>query len=252
MKFGICRMCHQERALIKSHIIPRSLWPRNENGDISHFVIKSDNESPSYRVSDGIYDAEMVCRQCEDIFNPYDSYAARFLPTIRETPNVVQSSNGDIVGWLIRQYDLKLLKLFVLSLLWRASATSRNEFRAVSLGPHEEKIASLLQSADPGKPDQYQFIITDIYHDKFDQIHFSPIRQRIDGILIYKFFVFNLCFVVNVSQTPFRGAMENLSVGKEKDLCVMRVNFEETHLFKHFTKMADKVRAQHQRRLPKP
>lgn len=240
-------MCGGHATLIRSHIIPRSLWPRNDNGDRSVRVIKDDNSTPPYRIPDGIYDAQMVCRHCEDIFQPYDNYAAEILPHIRDSENPIRDSRGQVAAWVLQGVDCELLKFFVLSLLWRAHTTDRPEFRAVNLGPHAEIIAQALRQRLLPAQDIYQFMLFDIYHERYDKIHFTPIKDRVDGQTVYKFFCFNLAFVISVSKDRFREPLASFVPKSNKDFVVPRIKLEETHLLKSFNRLADKIRRHHAR-----
>ena len=57
------------------------------------------------------------------------------------------------------KYNYSLLKLFALSVLWRASVSTRKEFEHVRLGPHESRILSMLKSGDAGDADSYGVIV---------------------------------------------------------------------------------------------
>lgn len=210
-------------------------------------VIKDDKHTPPYRIPDGIYDARLVCRDCEDIFQPFDNYASELLPKIRETEHRILDSKGNVAAWVLRGIDCSLLKFFVLSLLWRAHATERPEFRAVDLGPHASAMANALRQRALPPDDQYQFMLFDIYHARYDKIHFTPIRDRVGGMNVYKFFVFNLGFIISVSKERFREPLASFIPKANSDFVVPRVKLEETHLLQSFNRLADKIRLHHGR-----
>ncbi len=40
MNVGICKLCGNEKELIRAHIIPKSLYSADKNGNRMHFVLE--------------------------------------------------------------------------------------------------------------------------------------------------------------------------------------------------------------------
>jgi hypothetical protein len=92
----------------------------------------------------GIYDRRILCKDCDNKLGTLDDYAvgvSRRFPTAHfvrsdglfEMPNV----DGDRFA------------TFVLSVLWRASITSRPEFAKISLAPYEADACEVIFGAKP-------------------------------------------------------------------------------------------------------
>jgi len=99
--------------------------------------MKIDGSRPNTNLANGLFDAGIVCQECEGLFDPYDAYALRFFRNLKKvelTPYSDQYSYR-----VIPDYDRKKLKLFFLSILWRTHATSLEGFHQVNLGPYEKK-----------------------------------------------------------------------------------------------------------------
>ena len=58
------------------------------------------------------------------------------------------------------EYDYHLLKLFAISLLWRASTTKLVFFNGVNVGErHEQKLREHILNNDPGTLDDYTVVL---------------------------------------------------------------------------------------------
>lgn len=157
-KLGVCQLCGLQRALIKAHIIPKSFIEYSKLGDARPSWIYSEGAYPQ-RTQNGIYDMELVCRACENIFSRLDDYGAKIL--LPEFPDdkceMLLNGRGLYRG---NAFDYAKLKLFILSVLWRASATKHPFYAGISLGPHEKQIADMVKANNPGKPEQYSVILS--------------------------------------------------------------------------------------------
>ena len=77
-----------------------------------------------------------------------------------------------------------MLKLFLMSLLWRAGVAKGDFFRCVKLGPHQERLREMLHAEDPSEPDEYGCLITPLLPEKeiaMESIVAMPFLTRTDG-----------------------------------------------------------------------
>jgi hypothetical protein len=74
----------------------------------------------------------MLCERCEQSFGPWDEYGTSFF---RQDPRAHcdRTANADPDTVVVNEFDYPTLNLFVLSMLWRASASQRPEFAYVKL-----------------------------------------------------------------------------------------------------------------------
>ncbi|MBZ0103567.1 MAG: hypothetical protein K8I65_15525 [Thermoanaerobaculia bacterium] len=86
---------------------------------------------------------------------------------------------------LLEGFDYPTLKLFLLSILWRAGVSSRGEFRQVELGPHEEQLRRILLERNPGSVGDYTCLLFLMKQD-FKGIHI-PWLTRFEGRVGYRF-----------------------------------------------------------------
>jgi hypothetical protein len=80
-------------------------------------------------------------------------------------------------------------KLFHLSILWRASVSNLEEFQAVALGPHEERLRMMILTGTPGTPDEYRLSASILLRPASRRVHSGvigvPAATRHDGGWMY-------------------------------------------------------------------
>ncbi len=111
------------------------------------------------------YEGGVLCENCDSgVIGKLDDYFAKFIngefkSTIQ--PRFERMDNRDII---VREndpiYDYNRFKLFLLSLLWRASISSRPIFGQIKLSPEvEEDLRQRILTQQPGEPDLYPCFI---------------------------------------------------------------------------------------------
>lgn len=141
-QFGVCKLTGTSGFFVKSHLIPRALTLPREGGE--PFAQLGLRQRPSRR-RDSWYDTELVTQAGEDILTGYDTFAIQELRRLK----LVWQSWGPMLAlctadWKpfsgtpngirrIKFSDPGRMRLFFLSLLWRAVASQRIEFADVQL-----------------------------------------------------------------------------------------------------------------------
>jgi hypothetical protein len=114
---------------IDAHIIPRG-FARDMMGDNTHnLLISKANVRPTQH---GVYDRQLLCATCDGVLGDLDNAA---LHVCRRFPNEHKIIAGDC--FTLANVDGDTFAKFVLSVLWRASISTRPEFASVSLGPYQ-------------------------------------------------------------------------------------------------------------------
>lgn len=131
MEIGHCRLCLRELPLLKrSHIIPDFYYRAGGLFDENHQLHKIQisklvKENKTKLISDGIYDSNILCTNCDnEILGNLERYASKFFFGIPEEEEHLQKKYiEDIKGqWLeFKGVSYKKLKLHLLSILWRAA-----------------------------------------------------------------------------------------------------------------------------------
>lgn len=185
----VCRLCGFDEPTIRSHIIPESLYPLSRGPDREPMVIVSNDAPIARRSPTGIYDPDIVCQNCERRFAPWDDYAQRLFKTPIPAEAAI-AHDGNIIGWQL-PVEYSSLKLFFISLLWRAHTTKQFFFTEINVGPFAARLREMILSADPGPADEFSVVL-----DKFDDhsaataiLHPFWERQGSEGVRYYRFYL---------------------------------------------------------------
>lgn len=146
-KMPICRFCSNDRKLIDAHIIPRGFWPSPTQAGTPRLISSSASTWPR-RSPTGVYDQNILCADCDGYLGRFDQHSLDcLLNTQAKTPIFVGGTKPH--GFRYDDADATLVELFAASVAWRASATSHEFFKAVDLGPYNDRILTFLKSCRP-------------------------------------------------------------------------------------------------------
>lgn len=143
-----CRLCLQDRILRKSHIVPEFVYKPVFGTKHTAIVLEPRKPRRSYRQT-GFWD-RLFCDDCEGRLGKLETYFADVCFNKPLRPSQLESLEVTLSG-----LDYTRFKLFLLSILWRADLSPREEFRDVSLGRHAEDIRIRVLGANPGSDDLY-------------------------------------------------------------------------------------------------
>lgn len=204
---GYCQLCGKTAKLIRAHIIPKSLYKdlQDTNGGVSKLITNTVGIH-SKRIPMGIYDPKIVCEDCEKLFSPWDDYAKWFFD--KNVPKCV-STKDKVVAYDYGLPDYQKLKLFFISLLWRAHASQQPFFRRINLGPHAADVVTKIKNADPGTPDEYSIVLARFDHPLSEAIQ-DPFRSRIFNINCYRFYLPSYFFIIKFDKRPFPDGFREL------------------------------------------
>lgn len=161
----ICKLCLKKTELLKkSHIIPDFMYQMIY--DEKHFLYRGSakNLDKMQTVPTGEYDSNILCKKCDnEIIGSYESYASGVffggLPQ-NNCPTFKSGMINDIHATIFENLEYDKFKLFLLSMLWRASISKRKFFKNVNLGKDEEIIRNLLLSGKAGDDNRYPILIS--------------------------------------------------------------------------------------------
>jgi hypothetical protein len=146
MAVGVCRLTAVRGRFVKCHIIPAALTRPERLGNA--FLQVGINYRPITRWTSW-YDKQLVIQKGENILRDYDTKAINELRThrliwsswgnSRSLPTLDHQNIADTPFGLreIEGVDQRALRLFFLSVLWRAAATTLHEFYHVELAPND-------------------------------------------------------------------------------------------------------------------
>lgn len=175
-----CKLCHLQKPLIgKSHIIPDFLYKQSGLYDDKHrlryFSVEDiiNGGQPSLPQS-GVHEGGILCADCDNrrLGTNLENYAriaiygGGKLPA-NETPDCTNyiDPQGNTFGHC-KNLDYTKYKLFLLSILWRASISSKPFFKGINIGEHEEVIRQMIMNNDPKNFYDYPILVSTSAADK--------------------------------------------------------------------------------------
>lgn len=198
----ICKLCREPCGRFDdSHIIPVSFYEHGRTRVRAGVIL--DVGSHSKKSPIGIY-SQFLCPDCERCFGEWDDYACRLL---RDTqPDEEKMSSGEVSSYyLYREVDYEKLKLFFLSVAWRAHASEQNgnpifgEFFLNECVAENIRLAILAKQAP--KPE-----VLSIFVGKSTQLislAFPPPKYvNVGGTEFLKMYMPGYVFLIKLDETP--------------------------------------------------
>jgi hypothetical protein len=210
-----CKFCHQDRKLIRAHVIPRSFFEIDPT-DLPRLASTKDGIFPK-RAPAGIYDQQLVCECCERLFSPFDDYANNLLIANRDATKSINVGKQSI-AYVYEEYEYRKLKLFFMSLLWRASQSSHNFFRNISLARHESRIRQAVIQSDAGNSEFYSVLLT-----KFPRPNgiLDPHNTRFSGVNFCQFYLAEYVAYIKVDTRSLPESFQGLELKDRGSLVLL-------------------------------
>ena len=141
--FGVCKLCLQQRELCDSHIIPEFMYKPLYDNKHRAIAVSANGTEQEETIQKG-YREPLLCKECENRLSVWETHVARVWS------KVLEQTSGATAGSFTLRARYFDLKLFYLSLFWRASLSRHPNFGAVDLGAQESAIRDMLWSGTPG------------------------------------------------------------------------------------------------------
>ncbi len=239
MAYGTCKLTGQQGKLVRSHLLPKAVTRTPTAGEPR--VEAGEGMDTPRRRFDSWYDKNLVTRDGEDILAKYDDRGISILRSL----GLVWSSDRLLCppseflkpmnpDWHIGQLPYsdtqrKWLRLFFLSLLWRAAATDHIAFAPVIL--QEDKLERLKEALlHPASDDKMLFPTTLVHlHTRGGWHNNSPTyREEGDGFRFFRFYFDGLIALIHIVP-PTSDDLSSLAVGNGPELVFMSRPFEGSH-----------------------
>lgn len=244
---AICKLCKNERELQGSHVIPefmhRPLY--NEKHKTVGYLLGRGEPKPQF-VQKGLRE-ELLCAECERFLN--DNFESPNVPLWRtlaeeeKGPELsvqhIKLPDGDGAAY-VRGVNYISFKLLLLSILWRASVSGREEFSEVALGPHEETIRQMLLSKQPGKQADYPCIIFLFLEPKLG-IMIPPFRSRMQGHTTYHFILTSVRIDIMVSRYAGEHRFRQVALKEDGSFVAIFLDHRDTALYSTLTNFVKAV-----------
>lgn len=183
--YGKCKLTHEEGFFVKSHIYPESVTRHDIKGSPIYEV--GEGRRPRKRLTSW-YDRGLCTLSGEKILASYDDWAVKCLRRHKLIWSGWGSDKADLSGatqildgHYIRQVegeDWNRLRLFYLSLLWRAAQSERAEFAEITVPAEDlEYLRQLVKDGDVGPLDFYPISLVQLT-SRGPSHNLSPLSQE--------------------------------------------------------------------------
>jgi hypothetical protein len=234
-----CCLCLENKKLIKAHVVPRwafmYLYPEIPDGDNRPLILVGKGKKTLTRPI-GPYDSEILCGECDNFLGDYDNYGKKILLDAEFEP---RSSEA----YLIKNVNFEKLRIFILSVVWRAAISDREEFERVSIGPYENRLREVLLNCknkitDPNMY-KYSFIVGKFEEGELPENVVNknvqiPHTQKISGINTAVIYIpRGLKIFIKLDKRDFTGPLGLLANYQKEGLVIPKLgNYSESDEFK--------------------
>lgn len=233
MNKGYCKLCGKHEDLCnESHIIQNSLYKYIKSHCDRILYVDSAVGKSQVRQT-GEFEGGILCLGCENRLSKLEGYG-------KEIIYGVYGSSGKTLNFQLRTdgtdefsvsendkgYDYKRFKLFLLSILWRASISSRPFFAKIKLDKNVEgEIRQMILNDNPGEEYDYPctIILPPLEKNGSGEVMFNPVSAGFtispwfyeeSGIGRCSFVIQGARYIFLIDKTP--GRLKSLSVKENK------------------------------------
>ena len=179
------------------------------------------------RQQNGETDDNILCRACDAVIGQLDQYGLEVCQRFPTGPYNERFAELNVV-------DGDRFALFVLSIIWRASISNRENFACIDLGRYEALAAKALFEGFPMADfSEYSLIANRFWSDHLDAAKFYtlPVRDNIRGINIVKFALGGFQLIAKFDRRPFSGDFATLAANGKSVLRCAVIPLENTSEF---------------------
>lgn len=183
---SICKLCLQEKKLIKAHLLPRNILKRIHGKNRAYIAAELHNLNKYSIKQDGLWDKNILCHDCDNTFSPVEQYVHQFITEGVNFPNEIHI-RGDNEILIYNEIDEFKMRMFPLIVLWRMSISNTHEAKGVDLGPLEKDVYHCVKNMTPGPYDFFPFTIFSLkdLNDARATFIGGPIPIKIDSLKYY-------------------------------------------------------------------
>ena len=211
--------------MIKAHIIPRSFFKPLRKGETPARLL-SQNGYPK-KSPIGVYNKTILCYECEKKFQIWDDYAQYIL--LQKVDKFIPRTYHDrLVGYEIKDFDYLKLKLFFLSILWRASVSNYEFYALVDLGESEDVVKNLIKNEDPGHEDDFSIILA-CFNNRIGKLSMlNPRSQVFDGVNFFQFYLAGVIAYIKNDKRTLINDLRKFQMTPGQNLVMIIRDFNES------------------------
>ncbi len=189
--------CHyheqDEEALCKAHIIPKCFYNKTK----PHQSYNANGTIDAKHYQNGCKDNNIICKQADNLIGQYDEEAFKILKKNIQQHQVHffnNSLNKPFYYYFSNEFNYKKLRLFFISLIWRASISSAPEFKNIKLSKKYEHLAlQILKEEVLDNPNLFHIFVS--LDEKFDDTILAT-NALMSNSQTFVFKIYNLYIII--------------------------------------------------------
>jgi hypothetical protein len=225
---GICKLCLQEKVLIKrSHLFPNFLYKGIGDEKNRMFEISSSDPIRKKTVQSGAYEEHILCADCDNnILSKLERYTNNNLYSQsfrQENENFEQITNVHGINAIrCKNIDYKQFKLFLQSLVWRASVSEHELFSNFKLSSEqEEELRASLFNSMPLEENEYACLIMTHQNEEeamTDLVFINPNNPK-----KVSFFINQFIYLFHIDKTTVDDAVSQISLSRKNEMGITKL-----------------------------
>lgn len=231
-----CALCLQPAVLRDSHIIPEFLYKSLYDPKHRFFRKSTDLNKRDLIIQKGMREF-LLCQKCETQLSRHEAYFKRaFLD------GGIGDSADDGISLHVRGLDYRHVKLLFLSILWRMAISTLDFFRDVDLGPHQERLRTMILNEDPGLPHEYPFITIAPYfgNGRLGNWITQPDPERVGANHVYRIVIAGFLFTFLVPGRDVPAQLAAMFLQADGRWTIRRSKIEDIEfLYKNVIRMGE-------------
>jgi hypothetical protein len=236
----ICAFTGNDEPFIKAHIVPRSFYQLDQKEP--HKIVTLGGHAPPKRSPVGLYDGELVGDTAERYFSELDDYAFKALVSEFKPDTLVVDGmpaidpSGRMIAGFLPGIATEKIARFILSVLWRASASKREETRSCALGPFQDEIRSILRDTSRICTDFFDVILMHDDSGVISKAVLFPTQMRFEGVNWQHGIIGRWSFYCRTDKRRGPPGLVDVALRKDRVLHFMSSDFRESAMAKSMVK----------------
>jgi len=228
-----------ETKLCRAHIVPAG-FVRTLSAPGGHNKAVRSTGAQRAMPAHGDYDTGILCSDCDTALGLFDGYAIAFCASLPQTPNARTRQ-----VFAHKPFDGGQFARAILAIVWRASISTRKQFRNISLGPYEDRAAAILFSGAPlSSLPEFEVVLHRYASSDHDarKFVFMPLRIRSGSLTAFTIGLGGFLVWAKVDQRPTDQMLAPFVINSATALRAPLVRFEETAEYGYFQKVVRRGR----------
>ncbi|MBU6235064.1 MAG: hypothetical protein KGQ41_04400 [Alphaproteobacteria bacterium] len=203
-------------------------------------------KAKSRKIQSGYWDRTILCEDCDKkILGRYDTYGKKFFSQdFSSKIKTINDPRGNAEYLHITNFDYSLLKLFLLSVIWRASICKKEQFSSVNLGSYEEIIKDMIFSTKLTHENDTQIAMFTWKAPpkglSFSKAIISPFKRNF-GADVYSLVMAGFEILIKVSPLQSSIHMDGFNVVKPEGFVILSTDFEASAVGKVTKKIRQRI-----------